>query len=238
MLVLTLLMILGVVIYPYTPRCKVSAAIAKTAASGEIEATLAEMGYDVDSMSFEERFNTPEVKEVFEYYYYRYFIGVLPDIFDRFGMDKILTYFRMTTDTARLIDTREIKIAYAALLWNECDGLTHWLGFEVSQLGFDGTHDLENDWPALYFYYGYLGLALYVGFVLFFLWRVLRQLRRDFRGSFTYENFALLLGLGLQLGLAQFSGALLRRPNVNIYLALILALIAWATRERVGEERA
>lgn len=237
-LVLTLLMILGVVIYPYTPRCKVSAAIAKTAASGEIEATLAEMGYDVDSMSFEERFNTPEVKEVFAYYYYRYFIGVLPDIFDRFGMDNILTYFRMTTDTARLIDTREIKIAYAALLWQECDPLTHLLGFEVSQLGFDGTHDLENDWPALYFYYGYLGLALYVGFLLYFLWRVLRTLRRDFRGSFTYENYALLLCLGLQLGLAQFSGALVRRPNVNIYLALILALIAWATRERVGEEQA
>ena len=151
-------------------------------------------------------------------------------------MDNILTYFRMTTDTARLIDTREIKIAYAALLWNECDPLTHWLGFEVSQLGFDGTHDLENDWPALFFYYGYVGFALHVGFVLVFILRILGKLRRDFRGSCRLENFTLAVVLALQLGLAQFSGALVRRPNVSIYFALVLALIWYQTGR--GEEKA
>ena len=34
------------------------------------------------------------------------FYYVLPDMFDRFGMDRILTHYQMTTDTARLIDTR------------------------------------------------------------------------------------------------------------------------------------
>lgn len=238
-LVLALLMVFATVIYPWTPRCKVSATIAKTAASGEIEATLALRGYDVSTMSFEERFNTPEVKEVFEYYYYRYFIGVLPDLFGenaRFGNDAVLKYFRMTTDAARLIDTRQIKIAYSALLWQECDLLTHLVGFEVSQLGYDGTHDLENDWPALFFYYGYLGCALYGAFVLYFLYLVFRRLRESFAGSFTGENLALLMALVLQLALAQFSGALVRRPNVNIYLALILALVYYETAvKRKGE---
>ena len=236
-LVLALLMVFATVIYPWTPRCKVSAAIARSAA-GEIEATLALKGYDVDKMSFEERYNNPEVKEVFEYYYYRYFIGVLPDIFDRFGMDALLVYFRMTTDAARLIDTRQIKIAYSALLWQECDWPTRLVGFEVSRLGFDGTHDLENDWPALFFYYGYLGCALYGAFVLYFIGLIFRRLRENFKASFTVENFALLLALALQLGLAQFSGALLRRPNVSIYLALILALIYYVTAVNREGERA
>ena len=238
-LVLALLLVFATAVYPLTPRARVSAAIAKTAQGGEIEATLAEMGYDVTKMSFEERYNNPEVKEVFEYYYYRYFIGVLPDIFDRFGMDSLLRYFRMTTDAARLIDTRQIKIAYSALLWQqECDWLTHLVGFEVSQIGFDGTHDLENDWPALFFYYGYLGCALYVAFVLYFLYLVFRRLRENFKASVTCENVTLVMALLLQLGLAQFSGALLRRPNVSVYLALILALIYYAARRAPEEGRA
>ncbi len=233
-LVLALLMVFATVIYPYTPRYKVNESIAKAAQAGQIEAELAEMGYDVNSMSFEERFNNPEVKAVFEYWYYRYFIAVIPDFFDRFGADRILTYYGMTTDTARLIDTRQTKIAYSSMIWEDSDFLTHLVGFEVSQIGFDGTRDLENDWPALYFYYGYLGCVLYGGFILWAILRVLRRLREDFAGSFTVENYALMLCLMLQLGLAQFSGALLRRPNVNIYLALLLALIHFATRK---EER-
>jgi hypothetical protein len=44
------------------------------------------------------------------------------------------------------------------------------------------------------------------------------------------------MALALQLGLAQFSGALVRRPNVSIYFALILALIWYQTGR--GEEQA
>ena len=76
-----------------------------------------------------------------------------------------------------------------------------------------------------------VGIALYAGFVLFFLLRIVRRLREDFKGSLTAENFTLALVLALQLGLAQFSGALVRRPNVSIYFALILALIWHQTRK-------
>ena len=40
---------------------------------------------------------------------------------------------------------------------------------------------------------------------------------------------ALALVLALQAGLAQFSGALVRRPNVSVYFALVLALIWYQT---------
>lgn len=228
-LVFVVLMIFSVVIYPYTPRAKVNQALAQATKQGEIEAVLLAKGIDISGMSPEERFNDPVVREVFEYYYFRYMVGVLPDIFERFGMERVLKVFHMSTDVAKLIDTRQIKLAYSKLIYEDSDLLTRLVGFEVSQIGFDGTHDLENDWPALFYYYGWIGLALYAAFVLYFLYLVLRRLLRDFRGSFNAENVCLLLCLLLQLGLAQFSGAVLRRPNVSVYLALVLALIYYQT---------
>ena len=233
------LMAFSVVIYPYTPRARVSESQARAAKQGEIEAVLLEKGIDISGMSPQERFDNPQVKEVFEYYYFRYMIGVLPDLFDRFGMDRVLWHFNMRTDVAKLIDTREIKRCYSALIFEDSDPLTRLVGFEVSQIGFDGIHDLENDWPAIYYYYGWLGLGLYAAFVLYFLVLILLRLLRDFQGSFTAENVTLAMCLMLQLGLAQFSGAVLRRPNVSIYLALVLALIYYQTRRlpQKGGER-
>ena len=230
-LVLVLLMIFAVVIYPYTPRYRVNIQLAKANTQGEIEAAALAKGYDITTMSTEERFNTPEVKEIFEHYYWKY-LGVLPDIIDRFGMDRVLLHYDMTTDVERLIDTRVIERSYSAMIWEDSDALTRVVGFEVSNVGFDGVYDLENDWPAIFFFYGYLGFALYVGFLLLFLARVFRTLLRDFKGSFTAENYTLLLTLMLQFGLAQFSGAILRRPNVSVYMAVILALIWYQTRPK------
>ena len=237
-LALAALMLVSVVIYPYTPRARVSEAQAGAVHDGEIEAALLEMNIDISKMTPEQRFKDPQVREVFSYYYLRYMVGVLPDLFDRFGMDRVLQWFDMSTDVAKLIDTRQIKLCYAGLLWEECDLQTRLVGFEISELGFDGTHDLENDWPALYYYYGYFGLILYGLFVLFFVLRMLRKLFSDFRGSLTEENFSLALSLALLLGLAQFSGAVLRRPNVSIYLALVLGLIWYQTRKEAGADEA
>ena len=74
--------------------------------------------------------------------------------------------------------------------------------------------------------------------MLIFVLRMLRKLFSDFRGSLTEENFSLALSLALLLGLAQFSGAVLRRPNVSIYLALVLGLIWYQTRKEAGADEA
>ena len=241
-LVLAALMVLSVVIYPYTPRARATqeenTAFAR---QGEIEAAAAALGYDVTQMSPQERYENEEVRAVFEYYYYRFFIHVIPDIFDRFGMDRVLLHYEMTTDVHKLINTRLLKITYSDMIWEDSDLLTKLVGFEVSEIGFDGLRDMENDWPAIFYYYGYLGLALYAAFLLYFLYLAARRLLRSFRESYTLLNFTLLLCLMLQLGLAQFSGAILRRPNVSIYMSLVLALIYYQTvrlpeRSPNGEE--
>ena len=43
------------------------------------------------------------------------------------------------------------------------------------------------------------------------------------------KTLSTILALVLVLGLAHFSGATLRRPNVSIWLSLILALIYYVT---------
>ena len=65
--------------------------------------------------------------------------------------------------------------------------------------------------------------------MLWFVWLILKRVIKDFKGTVTLENFLLLLCLGLHVGLAQFSGSVLRRPNVSIYMAVILGLIYYKT---------
>ena len=154
------------------------------------------------------------------------------ELYRRFGMERVWEQYHYTRDLTVLRDARRAERAYARMIREDGDTLTKLLGFEASQMGVDGHYDLENDWPALFYYYGDLGFALYAGFVLAFLLRALRALLRDFRGSLTPLNFTLLLCVSLQLGLAQYSGALLRRPNVSIYLSLALALLWYQTREK------
>ena len=87
----------------------------------------------------------------------------------------------------RLIDTRVIERSYARLIWQvETDGLTKLVGFEAAQVGTDGKYDMENDWPALFFYYGYVGFALYAGFVLFFLLRIVRGRKMRYFGYYCF----------------------------------------------------
>ena len=122
-----------------------------------------------------------------------------------------------------------MKFNYASLIWDEKDTLTHLVGFEPSEVWYGASTDLENDWPAIWFYYGYLGFGLYAAFLLYYMWLILKRVVQDFRGTVTLENFFLLLLFFLHIGLAQFSGSVIRRPNVSIYMSLAMALICYKT---------
>ncbi len=235
-ILLLMLSVFSAAIYPWTPRCKVTESQANTAVGhqGEIEATLLEKGIDITDMSPSERFENPEVKSVFEHYYWIY-LGVKPDLIDRFGMDRVLKQYKMSTDVAKLIDARIMERNYADMIFQDCDTLTRFVGFEASEIGFDGVYDLENDWHSIFYYYGYIGFGLYIAFVLYFLLRVFRTLAKRFYQSFTLENFSYLLTFALITGLAHFSGAVLRRPNVSIWLSLVLALIYYVTEDHKNE---
>ena len=145
---------------------------------------------------------------------------------DRFGIDNVIEAYGATNDVKTLMDTRLIKRTYARLVWDESDTLTKLFGFQVSGMstGVD-SYDLENDWHAILYYYGYVGFAAYVGFLLYIFIMILRHAILDLCGTVSIRNMSLTLIFAVELGLAQFSGAVLRRPNVSIYLALTAAML-------------
>ena len=231
LIVLAALSVGSAAVYPYTPRAKVEAMQASSIAlkdEDELVRLLREKGYDVQSMSVEEKLADPVVRETFETYYRKLMWHIMPEMFDRFGVERIMREYDMTTSAATLIDERLMKRTYAGMIWSETDALTKLTGYEVSEIN-DPAYDPENDWPALFFYYGYLGFGLYIAFILYFIWKLIKYVRGSFKGSLNLLNFTLLICLALQLGLAEFSGALLRRPNVSVYFSVVLALIYYRT---------
>ena len=222
--------------YPLTPKYKIKQTQSDFAelTQDDFNDELGALGYDLDSMSNEEKLSNPEIHTALEDYYWKCLWIITPNMFERFDIDEIMLKYDLTTDAATLIDTRMIKNAYASLMWDHSDTLTKLFGIDVSDIWLTGGMDLENDWPAIRYYYGYVGFAAYAAFILYFVYLIIRRLCRDFKGSFTADNFILLVTFALLIGLAQYSGAVLRRPNVSIYLALVLGLIHYQTAVNPG----
>ena len=222
--------------YPLTPKYKIKQTQSDFAelTQDDFNDELGALGYDLDSMSNEEKLSNPEIHTALEDYYWKCLWIITPNMFERFDIDEIMLKYDLTTDAATLIDTRTIKNAYASLMWDHSDTLTKLFGIDISDIWLTGGMDLENDWPAIRYYYGYVGFAAYAAFILYFVYLIIRRLCRDFKGSFTADNFILLVTFALLIGLAQYSGAVLRRPNVSIYLALVLGLIHYQTAVNPG----
>lgn len=233
------LSLLAAVLTPVTPMYKVRVSQTTSAEQkqGEVELKLRELGYDPATLTNEEKINDPVICQVYEDYYRKMFWDTMPNMFERFGMDEILREFDFTTDARELIDTRRIKRAYAALIWEESDPITKLFGIDVSDIWITGSCDLENDWTAIYYYYGIVGFTAYAAFILYFVALIIKRLFKNFKTAFITDNFVLLVAFALMVGLAQLSGSVLRRPNVSVYMSLVLGLIYYqAAVKPVNEE--
>ena len=230
-LVIVITALLSAVAYPLTPKYKIKQAqssfMEKT--QTEFEESFGGADFDPSVLTREEILGDPEIHTLYSDYYWKCLWNLCPDMFERFDMDEIMLKYDLTTDASVLLNTRNLKRTYMALVWDHSDTLTRFLGIDISSAWINGRMDLENDWPAIYYYYGYLGIAAYAVFILYYIFRILRRLRADFRSAFTADNFILLVCFVLLIGIAQFSGAVLRRPNVSVYLSLILGLIHYQT---------
>lgn len=195
-------------------------------------------GIDSSGMSVEEMLENEALREKIHKIYRMSLNYIAPQLLRDFGYDRVMEKYGYSIDTVYLSDGRRMKRTYAALTFEDCDTPTKLLGYETTRMYLeDDILDLENDWHAIFYYYGYIGFALYVAFVLYFLFLIARALIQDFRGSYTPLNFTLMVTLVLQLGLAHFSGELLRRPNVSIYTSLVLALIFYQTVTALKNEK-
>lgn len=156
---------------------------------------------------------------------------------------------------------------YAKLMWEEKDFLTRLLGFEYSDMIYGDTiYDLENDFPAVFYFCGYIGFGLYMVFLALFVvmifwafgqdvaaaWRAQKDKGRPkpvralcaFGGGvqrfLTVEMGAVGMTFLLAAIAAQISGNVLRRPNVTAYFAIAAAYLCYLTviqRRQRGKEK-
>ena len=158
-----------------------------------------------------------------------------PNFIQRFGLTKTVEAYHYSASAADMINLRLTKNTFAKLIWEESDFFTHLFGFEYSNMVYnDFVYDLENDFNAILYYYGYVGFAMYLAFFLYFLLLILKAILEDFRGTLTVEAFAVGITFVFLIGAAQLSGSVLRRPNVSIFLSLFMAYAYWLTAVQKG----
>ncbi len=157
---------------------------------------------------------------------------------ERFGLDRVVEQYDYSLNASDLISNRKQKLAYSELIMAEKGTMQQLFGFEY--MGFingDEIYDPENDFPAIYFSNGIVGLVMYIGFLAYFVILILRKLIADFKHSLTMENGMVAITMVMIVGAAQLSGNVLRRPNVSIYLSLILAYVFYLCVIKKKEDR-
>lgn len=173
-----------------------------------------------------------KVRRVYEDVYGQpglYGVPLLGDLIDRFGVEAVMEQYSYATNPETLYNSRTKKLTALRMVWQEQDFLTRLVGFEYSKATLGGNnYDAENDIPALLYYNGYLGAGMYLLFAAYFVLAALLALLRnlgDYRDFITGELVAAAMMFALALGSAQFSGQVLRKPNVTVYFSVAAALL-------------
>lgn len=152
---------------------------------------------------------------------------LLTDLLERFGTERVMSAYRYATKASTLYNVRTKKLKMMDLVWEEQDALTRTLGVEYARAKVNGTnYDPENDFPAVLYFYGYLGFGLYGCFVGYFMLEVLAGCVRNWRrlpGFLTVGLGAWTMIFVLGMGAAQFSGQVLRKPSAMVYMSLAAA---------------
>lgn len=192
---------------------------------------------------------------------------VFGNMYDRFGVYNVMDAYNYTSEPSVLSDSRVRKSMYAKLMWEEKDFLTRLLGFEYSDMIYGDTiYDLENDFPAVFYFCGYIGFGLYMVFLALFVvmifWAFGQDVAAAWRGQkdkgrpkpvralcafgggvqrfLTVEMGAVGMTFLLAAIAAQISGNVLRRPNVTAYFAIAAAYLCYLTviqRRQRGKEK-
>ena len=222
---------ISILIYPYTPRYKMENLEQSFYNDREQQFAqeMRDLGYDIYSLTLEEKMSDPVVHDKLFVYYSGFIAHTVDSMRERFGVDRVIRAMNGTIDAEILDDARIMKRLNATFIMQDSDFFTRLFGFEFGNIH-NAYEDPENDWDSIYYYYGYLGIATYVLVTVYLFLRIIRLVLSKFRESLTILNFTLLFCFTLQIGLAAFSGALLRRPNASIYLSLVIAQIWFRTK--------
>lgn len=128
----------------------------------------------------------------------------LPGMISRFGVDRTLDAYHDSRDVDVVGSQRLMRLTFCKLLMEDAPASSRWFGLNRSLMSEKAVHtdvltgkaeetvtwyDPENDFHAIYYLTGGVGLALMIGFIGFFALTAFGAMVLDFRRIFTV-NFA------------------------------------------------
>ena len=123
-----------------------------------------------------------------------------PNMCQRFGTARVMSAYGYSDQVTDITATRHRKIVFCEMLLDEQPFTSRLFGMELGRMAFDGEiYDVENDFHGICFLYGWVGLAMMVAFIGYFLYLIVKCLIKDFRKYFTVEAGAFGIGLCLCL---------------------------------------
>lgn len=151
----------------------------------------------------------------------------------RFNVYRVMKAYDYTSSIMKITATRHQKIVFCQMLLDEHPTVSRFFGMELSRMTFhDNIYDVENDFHGVYFLSGWYGLILMLGFILYFVWLIVRALMKDFKHVFTIEAGAFGMAFCLALLYSYETAGVLRRPNSSFYLSMLLAMVYYLTKLR------
>ncbi len=177
--------------------------------------------YGEDKVIPNQPYTLNQYKKVYEPY-----MWMFKDAVKKYGFEQFLKKYDYTIDASILGDNRLFKRTIAELEWEKQDFITKLFGYENDTLIIDGNvYMMEDDLGNLLYLNGYIGMGLYLLFILYFAILAIIALFKNFKKVFTVETGLVGISIILMLGSAVFSGYVVQRPNVSIYLSLLLAVV-------------
>ena len=192
---------------------------------------------------------TPEQKEADLVEAYKLYV---PGIVKRFGGETALEAYGHTSDVDKVANRRNMRLTFCRLLQEDSPASAKWFGMDVKRMKVQGvdlnwttgekedmitSFDPENDFHAVYYLYGMVGLVLILAFFAYFACRGLWAMVRDFRSCYTLEFAAIAMACCTDLAHCVFTASTIRYINTSVYLAMVLAGLWYLSRKEASEKR-
>ena len=146
------------------------------------------------------------------------------DLMKEQGVMPVIERMRDKVSAESLADNRMVKRINIDIEFDKGNIFTKLVGVNYSLVG-DKGYDPENDITALFYYLGYLGFTVYMGYIVWIIFLGLKKFTKNKSIIINNEIIILCYSFALAIIGGEFSGAILRKPSANIYVAIIMGLI-------------
>lgn len=176
----------------------------------------------------------------------------LPGLISRFGEERTLQAYNYSEDVDVVGSQRLMRLTFCRLLLEDSPESAKWFGMSRSRMSEKAVHtdvltgetkeqvtwyDPENDFHAIFYLCGGVGLAMMLIFIGFFAARALRAMVMDFKHQFTVDFAALSIGACCAVAHCYFTASILRFNSASVYLAMILAALWYLSRRERSAKR-